>query len=128
MLEEKQTKGDPFRRMHGADLGLSWIEEDEMAMREPIVIEKPDGLGMKMPSNDLTVNDIAELVGEDAPVEVIGAFNLAYSPIRPHILVRCCHPVNFTWMDSTKVGRIYGTRAGEARQNPKRHIAGNILN
>lgn len=61
--------------MHGSDLSLSWVEEDETAMREPIVIENPDGLGMKMPSSNLTVDDIAKLVGEDTPVEVIGVFN-----------------------------------------------------
>lgn len=72
VLGEKETKGDPFRRMHGTELSLAWVEEDETAMREPIVIEKPDGLGMKMPSTDLTVDDVAELVGEDTPLEVIG--------------------------------------------------------
>ncbi|KAF9452791.1 jumonji superfamily protein [Macrolepiota fuliginosa MF-IS2] len=80
MLEEKDTKGDPFRRMHGGDLGLPWLEKDETAMREPIVIEKPDGLGMKMPSNTLTVDDVAELVGEDTPVEVIDVTTQSTAP------------------------------------------------
>lgn len=73
ILQEKRTDGDPFRRMYGGDLRLSWLDEDEMAMREPIVIEKPEGLEIKMPSSDLTVNEIAELVGKDVAVEVIGA-------------------------------------------------------
>lgn len=68
------TKGDPFSRMDGEKVSLSWVEEDETAMREPIVIEKPDGLGMKMPSVDLTVDDVAELVGEETPLEVIGMY------------------------------------------------------
>jgi F-box/leucine-rich repeat protein 10/11 len=73
ILQEKRTDGDPFKRMHGGDLGLSWLDENEMAMREPIVIENPEGLEMKMPSSDLTVGEVAELVGKDTPVEVIGA-------------------------------------------------------
>jgi len=72
MLQEKSIKGDPFKRMQGSDVDLTWVEEDEMAMREPIVIEKPDGLGMKMPSSDLSVDDVADLIGRDTPVEVIG--------------------------------------------------------
>jgi F-box/leucine-rich repeat protein 10/11 len=73
ILEEKRTDGDPFKRMHGGDLSVSWLDEDEMAMREPIVIENPEGLELKMPSSTLTVNEVAELVGKDTLVEVIGA-------------------------------------------------------
>ncbi|KXN90450.1 JmjC domain-containing histone demethylation protein 1 [Leucoagaricus sp. SymC.cos] len=80
ILQEKPTKGDPFRRMNGSDVGLFWLEEDETAMREPIVIEKPDGLGMKMPSPDLTSDDVAELIGEDTPVEVIDVATQSTSP------------------------------------------------
>jgi len=50
-----------------------WLENDETALREPVIFEKPDGLGMKMPLKDLTVEDVAELVGEEVPVEVMGA-------------------------------------------------------
>ncbi|XP_006458328.1 hypothetical protein AGABI2DRAFT_183418 [Agaricus bisporus var. bisporus H97] len=80
ILQEKRTDGDPFRRMYGGDLRLSWLDEDEMAMREPIVIEKPEGLEIKMPSSDLTVNEIAELVGKDVAVEVIDVATQSTSP------------------------------------------------
>ena len=40
-------------------------------MREPIVIEKTDGLGLKMPE-DITVAEISEILGPSTPVEVIG--------------------------------------------------------
>ncbi|KAF5358557.1 hypothetical protein D9756_001773 [Leucocoprinus leucothites] len=80
MLQDKPTKGDPFKRMQGSDVKLSWVEEDETAMREPIVIEEPDGLGMKMPQSDLSVDDVAELVGEDTPVEVIDVATQSTSP------------------------------------------------
>jgi F-box/leucine-rich repeat protein 10/11 len=72
MLENKKFKKDTFPRMHGSNVTVEWLEEDEDAMTEPIVVEKPDGLGMKMPPSDFTVEDVAELVGEETPVEVIG--------------------------------------------------------
>ncbi len=96
MMQGKDIKSDPFKRMQGSDVTLEWLETDETALREPIVIVEPDGLGMKMPEN-LTVNDVAEIVGEDTPVEVIGTppVNLyphlcAYKII---IFYRCCHTV-----------------------------------
>lgn len=73
ILEGKQISEDPFKRPEGSDVGLEWLEGDEDAMTEPIIIERPEGLGMKMPSDDFTVDDIAELLGEETPVEVIGA-------------------------------------------------------
>lgn len=71
MMQGKPISADPFKRMHGSDVTVEWLENDESAMKEPIVIEKPDGLGMKMPE-DLTVSDVGEIMGEDTPVEVIG--------------------------------------------------------
>lgn len=72
MLEGKAIKEDSFRRMKGTEVGVEWLENDESAMREPIVIESPDGLGMKMPPKSLTVRDVAEVIGAQTPVEVIG--------------------------------------------------------
>lgn len=74
MLEGKDIRDDNFKRMKGSDVGLEWLENDETAMQEPIVVETPDGLGMKMPPEEFTVDDVAELVGEETPVEVIGMF------------------------------------------------------
>ena len=74
ILEAKQSQikfKDPFKRMKGSELD-SWLEDDENALREPIVIEQPDGLGMKMPPKDLTVEHVAEYIGEDVPIEVMG--------------------------------------------------------
>jgi hypothetical protein len=71
-LQGKEIKESTFKRMKGHEVGLEWLDTDEHAMREPIVIEVPDGLGMKMPPKDLTVDDIAELVGGDTPLDVIG--------------------------------------------------------
>ncbi|EPT01807.1 hypothetical protein FOMPIDRAFT_152091 [Fomitopsis schrenkii] len=80
MLEGKKISGDPFRRMKGAEVGEEWLENDESAMREPIVIESPEGLGMKMPPKSFTVADVAEAVGEDHPVEVIDVATQSNTP------------------------------------------------
>ncbi|GBE82582.1 Clavaminate synthase-like protein [Sparassis crispa] len=71
MLEGKTIQGDLFKRMKGSDVGLEWLESDENAMREPVVVESAEGLGMKMPPDTLSVDEVAELVGEDTSVEVI---------------------------------------------------------
>ncbi|KAJ7490053.1 jumonji superfamily protein [Mycena galericulata] len=80
MLENKTFKQDNFKRMQGSEVTVEWLEEDEDAMTEPIVVEKPDGLGMKMPPSDFTVEDVAELVGEESPVEVIDVATQSASP------------------------------------------------
>jgi len=58
--------------MKGSEVTVEWLEHDPEALREPILIEKPDGLGMRMPHPEFTVADVAEAVGSDTPVEVIG--------------------------------------------------------
>ncbi|KAF7295182.1 Jumonji superfamily protein [Mycena indigotica] len=80
MLDNKKFKADQFKRMEGADVNLDWLEEDDTAMTEPILIEKPDGLGMKMPDEGLSVEDVAQLVGEDVPVEVVDVATQSASP------------------------------------------------
>ena len=77
LLQEKERSGsivtpDSFRRMKGNELTLDWLNEDEDAFKEPILFETTEGLGMKMPAEGLTVDDVAKLVGEDNPVEVMG--------------------------------------------------------
>ena len=72
ILEGKTIKDDNFKRMQGSEVGLEWLECDDSAMREPFVVETPEGLGMKMPDEEFSVDDVAEMVGDDTPVEVIG--------------------------------------------------------
>ena len=74
MMEGKDIKPHTFKRMKGEDLTVHWLENNPSAMTEPILIVEPDGLGMKMPLEDFGVADVAEIVGEDVPVEVIGKF------------------------------------------------------
>ena len=73
MMQGKTIKPNPFKHMDGSDVTVEWLETDPFALREPILVEKPDGLGLKMPE-DITVAQIAETLGESTPVEVIGEF------------------------------------------------------
>lgn len=79
ILEGKTIKDDSFKRMKGSEVGLEWLESDDTAMREPFVVESPEGLGMKMPDEEFSIDDVAEVVGEDTPVEVIGT-GVLYHP------------------------------------------------
>jgi hypothetical protein len=62
---------DRFARLHGDQLTKEWAERT--GCTEPVVVPKEyrEGLGMVMPK-DLTVKKVAELVGGDTKVEVIG--------------------------------------------------------
>ncbi|KDR81408.1 hypothetical protein GALMADRAFT_59800 [Galerina marginata CBS 339.88] len=81
MLESKEIKKDPFRRMTGAELDSAWLEDEGAgALTEPIIIEQPEGLGMKMPPRDLTVEHVAEYIGEDTPLEVIDVASQSTAP------------------------------------------------
>ena len=81
VAQSKPYKPDTFRRMKGYEVGQEWIYADPRAMTEPVVIEAPDGLGMKMPPKEYTIRDVAADVGPDTPLEVIGE-PLEYSFIR----------------------------------------------
>ncbi len=72
MLEGKLIKADSFKRTAGSLMNISWLENDENAMTEPIIVETPDGLGMKMPEKEFSVKDVVDCVGAETPVEVIG--------------------------------------------------------
>lgn len=58
--------------MEGSDLTEEWLYNDATAMTEPVIIEKPDGLGLMMPPSSLTVAEIANILGPETPLEVIG--------------------------------------------------------
>lgn len=73
MLHGKPIAGDPFKRLEGESVTLEWLDNDECAMTEPIIVENPEGLGMRMPEHELTVSDVADLVGRERSVEVMGA-------------------------------------------------------
>ena len=112
MLEGKPILQDPFKQMKGEDVCLASLEQDPHAMEEPIVIETPEGLGMKMPLVDLTVADIADILGEAAPIEVIGpSLSFNHLPCLIASNCRCIYPIEFSWLDYWKMGELFLHRA-----------------
>jgi F-box/leucine-rich repeat protein 10/11 len=116
IAESKTYAPDTFKRLNGSDIGLEWILRDENAMKEPIVVEDSEGLGMKMPSKDLTVRDIANEVGPETHLEVIGMYRgwveLMSSPI---LFCRCSFAVQFPRVDAWKMGRLLPRACSRAR-------------
>jgi F-box/leucine-rich repeat protein 10/11 len=43
LLESKGVAEGNFRRMKGSEVDFEWLNNDECAMQEPIVIETPEG-------------------------------------------------------------------------------------
>ncbi|QRW26972.1 JmjC domain, hydroxylase [Rhizoctonia solani] len=81
IIQDKPIHPDSFKRVRGDELSKEWVERNEWAMTEPVVIDSPDGLGMMMPSEpEFGINDVVELVGADVPVEVIDVATQATSP------------------------------------------------
>jgi hypothetical protein len=104
VLESKGVPEANFERMHGSQVGLEWLNGDENAMREPIIIESAEGLGMKMPNSNITIRNIAESIGEDLPVEVIGTPTVDLMVTADVRLRRRCFPSKFFGLDSGQVG------------------------
>lgn len=77
MLEGKPILKETFKRMKGEEVCLAWLEQDPHAMEEPVVVETPEGLEMKMPHEELTVADVADILGKETPIEVIGLPSVA---------------------------------------------------
>lgn len=60
-LEGKTMSDKTFQVLKGADVGIEWLESDPTAMLQPFIVETPEGLGMKMPDPDFTVDDVADV-------------------------------------------------------------------
>ncbi|XP_064200104.1 lysine-specific demethylase 2A isoform X2 [Anguilla rostrata] len=72
-LEEK-LQSDQFssclvKRMEGKDFTFEYIQRE--GLRDPIIFEKPDGLGIQMPDTDFSVNDVKLFVGSRRVVDVM---------------------------------------------------------
>ncbi|TCD67652.1 JmjC domain-containing histone demethylation protein 1 [Steccherinum ochraceum] len=80
ILETREIKPHNFKRMKGSEITLDWIEHDPDAFKEPIFIESPEGLGMKMPDSSFSPQDVADILGDDTPVEVIDVATQANAP------------------------------------------------
>uniref|UniRef100_A0A146YFF4 [histone H3]-dimethyl-L-lysine(36) demethylase n=1 Tax=Fundulus heteroclitus TaxID=8078 RepID=A0A146YFF4_FUNHE len=72
-LEEKVSSerfsSDRIVRMEGKDFTYEFVQKG--GLRDPILFEKPDGLGMKMPEPDFSVNDVKTFVGSRRMIDVM---------------------------------------------------------
>uniref|UniRef100_A0A672QHN3 [histone H3]-dimethyl-L-lysine(36) demethylase n=1 Tax=Sinocyclocheilus grahami TaxID=75366 RepID=A0A672QHN3_SINGR len=72
-LEEKlhnnRFNSDRVKRMEGKDLTYEYIQR--CGLRDPIIFERPDGLGIKMPDPDFSVNDVKLFVGSRRMIDVM---------------------------------------------------------
>ncbi|XP_068176925.1 lysine (K)-specific demethylase 2Aa [Antennarius striatus] len=72
-LEEKVSSqrfnSDRVLRMEGRDFTYEFIQRG--GLRDPIIFEKPDGLGIKMPDPDFSVNDVKMFVGSRRMIDVM---------------------------------------------------------
>ena len=126
MLEGKDIKPHKFRRMKGDEITVEWIEHDPDAFREPILIEQPEGLGMKMPEANFSPQDVADMLGGDYPVEVIGERgSYLLSSWFTYKYRRCRNTVQCTWLDAWQVGGVFREGASCTRPNPERHLSRN---
>ncbi|XP_061101236.1 lysine (K)-specific demethylase 2Aa isoform X2 [Conger conger] len=55
--------------MEGKDFTFEYIQRG--GLRDPIIFEKPDGLGIKMPDPDFSVNDVKVYVGSRRVIDVM---------------------------------------------------------
>uniref|UniRef100_A0A8C2IUI9 [histone H3]-dimethyl-L-lysine(36) demethylase n=1 Tax=Cyprinus carpio TaxID=7962 RepID=A0A8C2IUI9_CYPCA len=72
-LEEKlhntRFNSDRIKRMEGKDFTYEYIQR--CGLRDPIIFERPDGLGIKMPDPDFSVNDVKLFVGSRRMIDVM---------------------------------------------------------
>ncbi|XP_076831629.1 lysine (K)-specific demethylase 2Aa isoform X3 [Brachyhypopomus gauderio] len=72
-LEEKlhsdRFSSDRVKRMEGKDFTFEYIQRG--GLRDPIIFERPDGLGIKMPDPDFSVNDVKIFVGSRRVIDVM---------------------------------------------------------
>ncbi|KAI9284588.1 hypothetical protein BC943DRAFT_56026 [Umbelopsis sp. AD052] len=78
IINSKQFAVDPFKRYDGTQVTIDFIRQN--GLNEPIVFPHQAGLDMMMPDSNITVRDIANLVGLDTPVDVIDVATQAEQP------------------------------------------------
>ncbi|KAJ3108839.1 JmjC domain-containing histone demethylation protein 1 [Phlyctochytrium planicorne] len=69
LLATKRFSPCKFPYVNGETVTLDWVRKT--GMREPIIVEESSGLDMRMPSNSITVNDVADMCGRDRIVEAM---------------------------------------------------------
>ncbi|XP_036373203.1 lysine (K)-specific demethylase 2Aa isoform X2 [Megalops cyprinoides] len=68
-LQSNRFSSDRVKRMEGKDFTFEYIQRE--GLRDPIIFEKPDGLGIKMPDPDFSVNDVKVFVGSRRVIDVM---------------------------------------------------------
>ncbi|CAK6976118.1 lysine (K)-specific demethylase 2Aa isoform X2 [Scomber scombrus] len=72
-LEEKvhsnRFSSDRIVHMQGKDFSYEFIQKS--GLRDPILFDKPEGLGIKMPDPDFSVNDVKMFVGSRRMIDVM---------------------------------------------------------
>ena len=63
VLATRATTEGAFKTIKAEEITEAWLYHNEEAMTEPFVVEYPEGLGMEMPSSDMTISEIARIVG-----------------------------------------------------------------
>lgn len=63
VLETRQVVEGQFKTFKGKELTDEWIWSG-VGFLEPFVVEEEEGLGMKMPSRDMGIQEIATVVGK----------------------------------------------------------------
>lgn len=72
ILQSKSVVENAFRTMRASEITDQWLWGEE-SMREPFVVRgEMAELGVRMPRSDLGVQEVANLVGRETPLEVIG--------------------------------------------------------
>ncbi|XP_062852370.1 lysine (K)-specific demethylase 2Aa isoform X3 [Trichomycterus rosablanca] len=72
-LEEKvysnRFTSSRIKRMEGKDFTYEFVQRG--GLRDPIIFERPEGLGIKMPDPDFSVNDVKMFVGSRRMIDVM---------------------------------------------------------
>lgn len=69
LLKTKMVPVSNFPRLLGEELTLEYVNKS--GLRQPLIIEKNEGLDMIMPDSSLTVRDVSNMCGPGKEVEVL---------------------------------------------------------
>ncbi|TPX58747.1 hypothetical protein PhCBS80983_g02920 [Powellomyces hirtus] len=69
ILQARKFAQESFQRLKGEDLTLEWARKD--GLREPVIIESPEGLDIQMPDKRLIVDQVANICGRTRQVDAI---------------------------------------------------------
>uniref|UniRef100_A0A671RXB8 [histone H3]-dimethyl-L-lysine(36) demethylase n=1 Tax=Sinocyclocheilus anshuiensis TaxID=1608454 RepID=A0A671RXB8_9TELE len=69
-IDAKRTF-DLEEKLHNKRFNLTYEYIQRCGLRDPIIFERPDGLGIKMPDPDFSVNDVKSLVGSRRMIDVM---------------------------------------------------------